>query len=332
MATASGPKKKNEIQIVTADNYLSVLLNLLAGAKNKIDILAYSFAIGSARGVLNLNSAPYEVAAKIVEVKQKLGKALKVRLYIEGFRETSERNRVTAAFLKQAGVEIKFGSTHAKGFCIDDKFLLFGSTNLTNQSILKNIETNLLLTEPLSIKGFEMYFNHQWDGGKHGGILLPPPLIADGGFKDALINLIDAAKESLEFSIYFFHHSEIEDAFYRAANRGVEITGFLHHHNSFALSYVRRTRGTARRLQEQGIKKLYFGPGNLFSHSKYIICDRYEILLGTGNWLQEDVKIHPQLYIHLEDRSLAKKMAATLLKDIKRGASLRPSDSESTVF
>jgi phosphatidylserine/phosphatidylglycerophosphate/cardiolipin synthase-like enzyme len=317
------------IQIVPAENYLPVLLALLDQAETSIDILAYSFAIGSARGVLNTKSAPYEIAAKIAEKKKQLGKKIQIRLYIEGTRETSSRNRVTAEFLKKAGVEVKYGATHAKGFCIDNKFLLFGSTNLTNQSILKNIEMNLLLTDAKSIAGFEIYFAHQWAGGRHGQIQLPPPLIADGGFKDTLIAIIDTAKISLEFSIYFFHYSEIELAFVRAHARGVKVTGLIHHHQSFALSYVKRTRGTANRLREKGIKDLHFGPGNLFTHSKFLICDHKEVLLGTGNWLHEDVKVHPQLYIHLKNASLAKGMAAELKREIKK---ITPSNVSSDVF
>lgn len=310
------------IQIVPAEKYLPELLKLLDQAKTNIDILAYSFAIGSAKGELSTQSAPYEIAAKIVEKKKQLGKKLRVRLYIEGFRETSARNRVTAEFLRKAGVEVKYGSTHAKGFCIDNRSLLFGSTNLTNQSILKNIEMNLLLTDVKSVKGFELYFEHQWSGGRHGQIQLPPPLIADGGFKDTLIAMIDSARTSIEFSIYFFHHSEIEMAFIRAANRGVKVIGLIHHHQSFALSYVKRTRGTADRLKEKGIEDLHFGPGHLFTHSKFLICDQTEILLGTGNWLHEDVKVHPQLYIHLKNATVAKRMSGELKKQIKEQTGL----------
>jgi phosphatidylserine/phosphatidylglycerophosphate/cardiolipin synthase-like enzyme len=307
-----------KIKLVPAHDYLPVLLNLLDQAETSIDILAYSFAIGSASGTLSTKSAPYQIAVKIAEKKKQLGKKLRVRLFIEGFRETSARNRVTADFLRKAGVEIKYGSTHAKGICIDKKFLLFGSTNLTNQSVTKNIEMNLLLSDAKTSKSFEMYYEHQWTGGKHGQINLPPPLIADGGFKETLIALIDSAKVSLEFSIYFFHHSEIESAFVHAWERGVKVTGLFHHHESFALSYVRRTRGTAKRLQDKGMDSLYFGPGNLFTHSKFVICDRKEVLLGTGNWLHEDVKIHPQLYIQVKDPVLAKQMAAELARDIKK--------------
>lgn len=302
--------------IVADRDYLKVLFKILSLAKKKIDILEYSFAIGSAAGKLNRKSAPFEIAERLIAIK-KQNRKLKIRLYIEGYRETASRNQVTADYLEKQGIEVIYGATHAKGFCIDNKYLLFGSTNLTQQSLQKNYETNLLLTDRPSIYGFEKYFEFHWRGGKHGGIHLPPPMIADGEFKNILIDMINRARRSLNFSIYFFHITEIEKAFIEAHLRGVKITGLIHHHDAFALSYVKRTRGTTERLKAAGIQGLHYGPGSLFTHSKYLVMDNKEILLGTGNWLHEDVKVHPQLYIHLQDAGVAKKLSKHLLGTLR---------------
>ncbi len=306
------------VLLVTDNDYLKVILTLIEHAQKSIDIVAFSFAIGSARGELAPKTAPYQIATKIVERKKKLRNKLKVRLYIEGQRETTDRNRVTADFLKKAGVLVTYGATHAKGFCIDDRYVLFGSTNLTHQSIVKNFETNLLFEEPKIVKGFTAFFTHLWEGGSHGGIKLPRPLFADGDFKEALLEMINSAEKSLEFSIYFFHHTEIEMAFIAAHTRGVKVSGLIHDHTAFALSYVRRTHGTAARLKQSGIKNLSFGPNRLFTHSKYIIKDKSEILLGTGNWLHEDIKVHPQLYVHLKNPDIAKQLSKHLAFQKKR--------------
>lgn len=307
---------KSEPILVTDDDYLPILLQLLEHAQTSVDIIAFSFAIGSAAGTFAVKSAPYQIARKLAEIKKSRGTKIKIRLYLEGRRETSDRNRVTGDFLKACGVKVKYGSTHAKGFCVDGRYVLFGSTNLTNQSILKNYETNLLFDEPSVTEGFEKYFEHLWKGGKHGGVRLKAPMYADGAFKDVILSMIDGAKRSLEFSIYFFHHTELETAFVRAAKRGVKVVGLIHHHEMFALSYVRRTRGTAKRLIESGIKNIHFGPASLFTHSKYLIQDRKVIALGTGNWLHEDMKVHPQLYVQFENGKLAKKLALHLRSQI----------------
>ncbi|MBO9667806.1 MAG: hypothetical protein J7501_13465 [Bdellovibrio sp.] len=306
-------------KLITDQQFLPTLLRLIDKAEFSIDILAYSFAIGSARGILSRTTAPFEIAEKLIQKKQRLKRKIKIRLYIEGFRETSLRNRVTADYLETHGIEVIYGTTHAKGFCFDKSILLFGSTNLTNQSLMKNYEANVLLNDPKAITGFLKYFEYYWNGGHHGGIKLTAPMIADGDFKEILLELIDSAKSSLEFSIYFFHMSEIERALIKATARGIEVRGLFHHHTSFALSYVRRTRGTASRLIASGIDHLHFGPGNLFTHSKFIVKDRKEVLLGTGNWLHEDIKVHPQLYIHLKNATLAENLVTYLNTKLTTG-------------
>ncbi|MES3038248.1 MAG: phospholipase D-like domain-containing protein [Bdellovibrionota bacterium] len=306
--------------LVTDKDYLPILLALLSIAKSSIDILAFSFAIGSAGGKLNTESSPYKIAQKLKDLKKKHGKKLRIRLYIEGLRETSDRNQVTAKFLADAGVEVVYGATHAKGFCIDEKYVLFGSTNLTHQSILKNNEANLFLDNKVVATEFTKYFNHLWLGGTHGGVELNLPMIADGDFKKILLQMINTAKSRLEFSIYFFHQADIEKALIKAHERGVKITGFVHQHGAFALSYIRRNRSTVKRLREAGIKDIYFSVPNKFSHAKYLVKDRKEIALGTGNWLDEDINIHPQLYIYLTDITLAKSLVKHIAWQISHQA------------
>ncbi|MBA2404708.1 MAG: hypothetical protein H0V66_08045 [Bdellovibrionales bacterium] len=317
MKKAGTKTPKSKVSLVVSQDYLPAILSLLSKAKKKIDILSFSFAIGSAGGKLSFNSAPYQIANKLKQLKDKKGDKLKIRFFTEGLRETADRNRVTARFLAQAGVEVRYGSTHAKGFCIDGQFVFFGSTNLTNQSIMKNNEANLLIADKKMAKEFTRYFEHLWNGGGHGGIQLNAPFLADGDFKDALIKMIDRAQKRVEFSIYFFNHREIENALIRAHARGVIVTGFVHQHNAFALLYIWANRSTVKRIKAAGIEDLYLSVPTTFSHSKYLVIDRKEVALGTGNWLVEDVTTHPQLYIHLKDATLARALVRHLTYQIK---------------
>lgn len=297
--------------IVDAD-YMPALLALLDRASTCVDVIAYSFSIGAPKNAAS--SAPLVVARKLVEL---LRRGVKVRLYIEGRRETAERNAPTAQMLEEAGAEVRHGSTHAKGFCVDRKHVLFGSTNLTTQSITKNIETNLFFDDARVAAGFNRYFDHLWSGGTHGGVTLELPMIADGDFERVLIDLIDRAEKRIDFSIYFFHHSAIQDALIGAHVRGVDVRGLIHNHNAFAMSYVERTRGTVKRLVAGGLTDLHYGPTSLFTHSKYLVRDEAEIYLGTGNWLHEDVKIHPQLAVLFTNPVVARQMTTHLAATIQ---------------
>src|SRR4051812_46193623 len=113
MAGASG-----KILLIPDDSYWPALEPLLEQAKKSIDLLEFSFAIGSAAGRLDQKGLPYKVAEKLCALKRKR-KSLKIRLYIEGYRETADRNAVTAKMLEANGVEVRFGQTHAKGICVD---------------------------------------------------------------------------------------------------------------------------------------------------------------------------------------------------------------------
>lgn len=299
---------KPQISLVTNEDFLPVVMSLISKAKKSIDILSFSFtSFGAAKAI----------AEKLNEIKIKQKNKIKIRFFSEGIRETYERNKATGEFLSMSGIEVKFGATHAKGFCVDGRYVLFGSTNLTNQSILKNHEANLLIDDPKIAHEFNRYFEHLWNGGHHGEIDLKPPLLADGAFKDVLVDVINRSKKIIEFSIYFFSHKDIEKALIAAQKRGVRIVGFIHQHKSFALAYIRMNRATVKRLQLAGIEELHWGKTSHFSHSKYLVADKKEFLLGTGNWLVQDVKIHPQLYIHLTDSVVAKKLGKHLLFQIE---------------
>ena len=307
---------KSQTLLVTERYYLPALIRLLGSAEESIDVLAYSFSLGGSAG-LDFKSATYKIAAKLIS-RKKTERSMRIRVYLEGERDTASRNRIAGRLLEKNGIEVHYGSTHAKGFRIDSKFVLFGSTNLTNQSINKNFETNLFTDEPAAVTEFGRYFDHLWEGGRHGGVKLKKPLYADGAFKKELLATIAKAKKTIHFSIYFFDQDEIAKALIAAHRRGVHVAGFLHDHRSFALSYVRRTRKTAERLAKAGIADLHLAPPTLFTHSKYLIADRSVLALGTGNWLDEDVEIHPQLYIFLRDKALAGQLAKHLLEQIKK--------------
>ncbi|MES2526354.1 MAG: phospholipase D-like domain-containing protein [Bdellovibrionota bacterium] len=301
-------------QVITDQVYLPTLLKLLDHAEKSVDLMAFSFAIGSVSGKISDKGAPYLIARKLVEISKK---GIKVRVFLEGLRDTYERNKVTADFLEDNGIIVHFGSTHAKGFCIDRSIVYFGSTNLSQQSITKNYEANLVLREASYATEFLRYFNYHWKGGHHGGVKLKAPFYPDGTFKNELVNLIDRAKKTIHFSIYFFDHKDIERALIRAHERGVKVTGLIHRHMSFALSYIHRNRATMTRMRKAGMDDLHSGIPWTFSHSKYLIVDKKEFMLGTGNWLVEDVLIHPQLYIHLSEKRLAGKLVSHVLKEIE---------------
>ena len=304
------PRLKTDpgLVLVTETHYLPTLLNLLDQARVSVDLLAFSFAAGSADGHLNFRGAAFKVMEKLKTLRP----GVKVRAFLEGARDTSARNRVTGSHLEKAGVEVRFGATHAKGFCVDGRYLLIGSSNLTDQSLTKNFETNVLIDHPTTARHFARYFEHYWEGGSHGGVTVKPPLIADGGWKPELLKVIRGARRALVFSIYFFDQAEVEAALIAAHARGVKILAQVHNHKTFGLDDVRRTRRTVARLRAAGLEDLHFARPTRFTHSKYLVADGATLMLGTGNWLDRDVTTHPQLYVRLKHPGLCRALVKHL--------------------
>jgi phosphatidylserine/phosphatidylglycerophosphate/cardiolipin synthase-like enzyme len=303
--------------LVTDQDYLPTLLNELGNAKNNIDILAFSFAVDNGQGQIQPTNPAFTVAQKLIDLKKEKGNSFVIRLYIEGERSTLDRNLITGKLLEKAGILVKYGSTHAKGFSIDHQKIFFGSTNLTTQSMMKNNETNILSDDPLIIKGFDQFFENLYNKGKEESLILDKPMLADSAYKSAILKAIQLATKSLEFSIYYFNDSDIENELIKASQRGVKIRGYLNQRELPGSNLVEKNRQTVERLKKAGITELYFALDNSFTHSKYIICDKEKIFLGTGNWNYSDVNNYRQLYVELNSTELSLKLSDHLAEQIK---------------
>ena len=65
-------------------------------------------------------------------------------------------------------------------------------------------------------------------------------------------------------------------------------------------------------MRKAGLDDLHFAAPVRFTHSKYLVRDRAEVMLGTGNWLDRDVITYPQLYVRLAHPGLAKALVKHL--------------------
>ena len=308
--------------LVTDQDYFPTLLKELDHAEKSIDILSFSFAIDDGKGQIQSSGEAFLVAKRLADLKKEKGDALTIRLFIEGERSTVDRNKITGDFLEKTGVIVKYGSTHAKGFLIDHKRILFGSTNLTIQSMTKNNETNIVSDETKMIKGFSDFFENLWSDGAIGSVHLEKPMIADSAYKEAILQVIRSAKKSLDFSIYYFNDHDFEKELVAASERGVHVRGYLNQREIPGSNLVEKNRQTVSRMKALGLSDLHFAKDTSFTHSKYIIQDKKEVFLGTGNWNYSDVFNYRQLYVQLDDLQLAKELSLHLDEQIRTESDL----------
>ncbi len=118
----------------------------------------------------------------------------------------------------------------------------------------------------------DVYFN---DPGTRAENMWEPDAI------DIMIDLIDSANATIEFSVMGFGRQEVIDAFIRAHDRGVEV----------------RMVGDAGHLYNDGYQQfidrqipMVTGNTNHIMHNKFMVVDDRFVFGGTANWTDTDLR------------------------------------------
>lgn len=151
-----------EIQGAIGFHYPQAVIPLVDAAKSTIEILMYSwkwYGHESAGGVQKLNLAFVAAARRGVKIR--------CLLNVESMGHAITKiNSRTASFLRQYGIEVKFGQvgivTHAKMVLIDDSILVLGSHNYTKSAFSRNQEASIIVKGRSEILDYRKYFKDLW--------------------------------------------------------------------------------------------------------------------------------------------------------------------------
>ena len=90
-----------------------------------------------------------------------------------------DANESAGKFLQQNGIQPKFyPHTHVKSIVVDGKAAYVGSVNLSWNSIDKNREVGMIVTEPSNIASIMTTFEHDWTAGTDFDLPAPAPVTA----------------------------------------------------------------------------------------------------------------------------------------------------------
>lgn len=147
--------EKENVFILTDDNYFPYALSSLVSANKSIHMVMYS-----------LNYYPDHPDSKVNMLIDQLALAVErgvdVRIVVDEY--ATEKPVLT--MLKNKGINIKYDSknktTHAKLIIIDENIIIIGSTNWSYYALEKNHETSLLIKSQNLAKEMERYFEKIW--------------------------------------------------------------------------------------------------------------------------------------------------------------------------
>jgi phosphatidylserine/phosphatidylglycerophosphate/cardiolipin synthase-like enzyme len=178
---------------------------------------------------------------------------------------------------------------HNKFMIIDQRMLWSGSANYTYYSFYRNSENIILIKDKKVAKTYLEEFkelkNHTFVKNPYISECVEVYFSPEDHFETKLIDLINQAKESVEFLIFAFTNKEIADALIRAKKRGLRIRGVFDEKQNEYQKYSKYNY-----LLENGLDVKLYG-GNFKLHDKVMIIDKKIVVTGSYNFtVQADEK------------------------------------------
>lgn len=295
---------KQEIVPVVNKRYLPVLLETIGGAKKSIDFIQLEWQ--------------YKPAVKRIQdaLQAAIERGVKVRGLIE---DHIDFNVTSVAFLKKFGIDAKLDTTekmtHNKLFIVDRSTVLMGSTNITENSMERNNETNVLIRDPAVGVFFTDYFEKVWaDSAKEPG--MKPfssgsvRVIFNREYFGRLLDLFEKATGSIRVLVYGVSYStknpeskasRLVDALIAAEKRGIDVKVMLDKSNYNEI--INRVNTKTKKHLEAGGVEVRWDDEQVTSHAK-LICVDGVVVIGSYNWGYDAMDRRNENAVFIRDKAV----------------------------
>jgi phosphatidylserine/phosphatidylglycerophosphate/cardiolipin synthase-like enzyme len=297
---------KQEIIPVVNREYLPTVLELIRGAEKNIDFIQLEFH--------------YDPAVKKVQdaLREAVSRGVRVRGIIDnriGFNVTS------IGYLQKYGIEAKLDTphkmTHNKLFIVDTRETLVGSTNLSQNSMERNNETNVLIRDPAIGSFFERYFEALWSNSEREPGIGPfssgkVEVIFNRSYFEEVLRLFQKARDSIRVILYGMSYSygnpdakasRLVDALIAASKRGVNVKVLLD--KSDYNQIINKVNERSKRHLEEGGVEVRYDDEHVTSHAKLILVDG-SVVIGSVNWGRDALEERNESSVLIRDPSVSK--------------------------
>lgn len=219
-------------------------------------------------------------------------RGLDVRLVVEANNE----DRRELQQLIQAGIPVVLDTgqnfMHNKFVVIDAYEVWTGSSNFTVSDMYGNRNNVLRLRSVQLAANYASEFEEMFSQGRFGESALDntpyPELVIgdvelhtyfspDDGVKDALVDVIDSAEDSIYFLAFSFTLDDLGDALVRAQQRGVEVRGIMDD------DQINNQGNEYSYLLQNGVQ-VYLDEPDSNLHDKVLIIDDATVVTGSYNF------------------------------------------------
>jgi len=326
------PANAIEAKAVFNEDYPETLLFLINRARESIYMSHYSF------------SCETKTAGEIVDALiAAAGRGVKIDIFLNGGSSgVGPRNREAGKRLQRPGITVAINegskTAHSKLAIVDSLWTLSGSTNLTETSMIKNNESNLLIHSSAIagtlmdyVKALPSKASVDIDVESAAGQKIQA--ITDRNFIPNALELIRNAKKEICITTYLLDYdtkdkdsnaSRLFRELIAAHKRGVKIRAFIEQSSiSFNEHIHKANMRTAKTLMKAGITGIRFDSPSTITHSKILIADGYKAILGSTNLYGGDIDRAHQVNFIVTDMSVIAQLCSYFEKLYATGVTYR---------
>jgi cardiolipin synthase A/B len=280
-------------------------------------------AIGSAQRSIWLEIYILSDRNVIRALEEAANRGLDVRVMLEphpfggGTSPSKTLDTLAAAGIKTQFTNPSFSLTHEKGMIIDGSIAYIMTSNFSRSALggssgssgYRNREYGIIDTNPQDVQAISAIFVADWN---HSTAQFDDPnlVVSPINARNDFITLINSAHNTLLVEAEEMNDGDIEQAFVKAAQRGVQIEVILPTAN--ASSGDSNSQGIATILQ-RGVQ-VREDP-QLYMHAKIIVVDSRVAFVGSENISTQSLDQNRELGIIVSDPSVLKKLQATFQSD-----------------
>jgi phosphatidylserine/phosphatidylglycerophosphate/cardiolipin synthase-like enzyme len=269
-------------------------------AQRRIEVAAFDFDLP-------------KIGQALVRAKQR---GVQVRVVIDGENlEDAEVARLTGE-LESAGIPLFFDEReafmHNKFIVLDDTIVWTGSMNLTVNDGFRNNNNMLRIVDPRLAANYLAKADDLFagEGGTSGSSVLVNPTLSFGAaslinafspddpITDAIVQRLEAARQSIDVMAFAFTSDPIADQLIAAKDRGLAVRVVMESRNA---------KGTGSEMEKlKGAGVDIHSDGNCYiMHHKTIIIDDRLVITGSFNFTRSAQDQNDENVLIVDDASLA---------------------------
>lgn len=278
--------------------------------------------LNSARTTINLTAYLITDEPTVVALERAAARGVAVRVLLESAPYGGgKQNARIAQRLRSAGVAVRFTSpsfryTHQKSVVVDNRTGLIMTHNLTRSAFSRNREYGVILHDWNLVEEMNLVYQADWERTPPD-FPGPPRLIwSPINARQALLELIQSAREQLDLEHQNLLDREITDALVAAAARGVTVRLLMPTPEENEWPNVNRLRVAGGQVAFMDKPRV---------HAKVLVVDRQKALVGSMNLTTTSLDLNRELGVVLTAPEVLVPLLATMGEDWKRATARRES-------